>query len=305
MASTTPDPERPTLPVAAGSDHGVPAPGVAPTPPDQGGLDTGAPAERNPEIDAVWRGILEGTDPRYRNWRGWLQRLPGARRCHMCAAPFRGPAAPVMRFLGRSPWHRNPNFCKSCFVLLEANGGGAEIECSMLFADVRGSTGIAERMSATEFRHLMDRFYRVSSTILFEQNGIIDKYVGDEVVAIFIPALANDAHASRAVAAATNLLRATGHGDPGGPWLPVGAGIATGIAYVGSVGSGEHLEFTALGDIVNTAARLASTAAAGEILLTIPALERANVAATGLEHRRLDLRGKTVEVDVAVLRPTA
>jgi adenylate cyclase len=266
-------------------------------------VDTGAPAERHPEHDAIWRGILEGTDPRYRNWRTWLQRLPASHRCHMCAAPFRGPAAPFMRFLGRAPWHRNPNFCKNCFALLEHAGGGAEIECSLLFADVRGSTTIAERMSATEFRHLLDRFYRVSSAVLYAQDGIIDKYIGDEVVAIFIPALAQDAHAARAVAAAQGLLRATGHGDPGGPWLPIGCGIATGVAYVGAVGSGEHVEFTALGDVVNTAARLAGAANEGEILLTIPAVERSNVATDGLARRSLDLKGKSVAVDVAVLGP--
>lgn len=276
----------------------------APATPVQRPPDPDAPAARNPKFDAMWRGILEGTDPRYRNWRGWLQRLPASHRCHMCAAPFRGPLAPVMRFMGRAPWGRNPNYCKRCFVMMESHGGGAEIQCSLLFADVRGSTGIAEGMSATDFRHLMDRFYRVASHVLYEQDGIIDKYIGDEVVAIFIPALAQDAHAERAVAAARALLVATGHGEPGGPWLPVGAGIASGVAYVGAVGSGEHVEFTALGDIVNTAARLAGAAAAGEILVTIPALERANIEPFGLEHRSLDLKGKSVQVEVAVLRAT-
>jgi adenylate cyclase len=282
-----------------------PDPPPATEPPPTTGPRPDAPPEldeSDPANVEIWRGILEGTDPRYRNWRTWLQRLPASHRCHMCAAPFKGPAAPFMRLVGRAPWHRNPNYCKSCFVLIESYGGGAEIECSLLFADVRGSTSIAEKMSASEFRRLMDRFYRVSSTVLIAQDAIIDKYVGDEVVAIFIPALTQDAHAARAVAAATALLVATGHGQPDGPWLPIGAGVATGIAYVGSVGSGEHVEFTALGDIVNTAARLASAARAGEILMTLPALERSNLDATRLERRSLELKGKRDEVDVAVLR---
>ena len=257
--------------------------------------------ERNPEYDATWRAILEGTDSRYRNWHGMLKRLPASRRCHMCAAPFTGPAAPFMQFIQRAPWHRNPNFCKNCFVLLESFHGGAEIDCTLLFADIRGSTSIAERMSATEFRRLMDRFYQVSTSILYEQDGIIDKFVGDEVIAIFIPALAQDAHAGRAVASAKGILRATGHGTAEGPWVPVGVGIATGVAYVGAVGSGGHSEFTALGDIVNTAARLAGAAGAGEILVTIPALDRSNIAAAGLEHRSMELKGKSAEVEVAVL----
>ncbi len=253
----------------------------------------------------MWKGVLEGTDPRYRTWRSWLQRLPATHRCHLCAAPFAGPVAPFMRPLGRSPWERNPNYCKQCFIAMEQHDGGAEIDCSLLFADVRGSTSLAEGMTASEFRHLMSRFYKVSTRILFEHDGIIDKFVGDEVVAIFIPALAQDAHAGRAVAAARALLAATGHGDPGGPWLPVGAGIATGVAYVGAVGTAEHVEFTALGDVVNVAARLASAAGPGEILLTTSALERADVPDRGLEHRRLELRGRSAEVDVAVLRADA
>ncbi len=83
--------------------------------------------------------------------------------------------------------------------------------------------------------------------------------------------------------------------------MPIGCGIATGVAYVGAVGSGEHVEFTALGDVVNTAARLAGAAKEGEILVTLPALERSNVAAEGLARRSLDLKGKSVAVDVAVL----
>ena len=262
------------------------------------------PEQRNPDNDAFWRGILLGTDPRYRNSRRWLKHLPGASRCKFCAAPFQGVFAPLMRSMGRARWDRNPKYCNRCFRILERMHGGAEIECSLLFADVRGSTALAEQMAAADFRHLMDRFYRTATDILIDQDGIIDKYVGDEIVAMFIPALVREAHAARAVAAASALIKATGNDDPGGPWLPVGAGIASGIAYVGAVGSGMHVEFTALGDVVNTAARLADAAGAGEILVTLPAAERANVELSGLERRTLDLKGKSLTVDVAVIRGT-
>jgi adenylate cyclase len=92
--------------------------------------------------------------------------------------------------------------------------------------------------------------------------------VGDELVAIFFPLLSGERHAERAVAAAQALLRATGHADPGGPWLPVGAGVNSGRVWFGAVGDGEHTELTALGDRVNVTARLASAAQAGEILVT-------------------------------------
>jgi adenylate cyclase len=251
--------------------------------------------------DALWGRILLGTEPRFRRTRKLMKHLPSPPRCQLCAAPFAGLFGPVMRQAGHRRWSGNPKYCAACFGLLEAVRGGAEIDCTLLFADVRGSTTLAEGMSPAAFRRLMDRFYRVSTDVLVEQDGIIDKFVGDEVVAIFIPALAHDAHASRAVAAATALLRATGHADTAGPWLPVGAGIATGVAYVGSVGGGDHVEFTALGDIVNTAARLASAAGPGEVLLTRAAATRADLPVDGLARRTLELKGKAEPVEATVL----
>jgi adenylate cyclase len=253
-------------------------------------------------MEPIWRAILLGTEPRFRRSRKILKHFPSPPRCKLCAAPFEGPFGPVMRRIGRRRWSGNSKYCAYCFHTVETLHGGAEIECSLLFADVRGSTALAERMTTTEFRALMNRFYGVATAILVEHDGIIDKYVGDEVIAIFVPALTQEAHASKAVAAARALLVATGNADPGGPWLPVGAGIATGVAFVGSVGTGDHPEFTALGDIVNTAARLASTAAAGEILLTIPALEKAGLGSANLPRRTLDLKGKSEPVVAAVIR---
>ena len=87
-------------------------------------------------------------------------------------------------------------------MLLVNQRGGAEIDCSLLFADVRGSTTLAENMTATEFRRLLDRFYETAARVLFEHEAILDKFVGDEVVAIFVPALTGELHAARAVAAA-------------------------------------------------------------------------------------------------------
>jgi adenylate cyclase len=225
--------------------------------------------------------------------------IPSSPRCKLCAAPFHGPGAQLMRLMDRRPWPKNPAICDFCFKLLERGRGGAEIELSILFADIRGSTGLAETMGAAPFRQLMDRFYRVATGVLLEHDAIIDKFVGDEVVALFIPALAGADHASAAVAGARGLLAATGHGQAGGPWAPLGIGVHSGPAYVGTVGD-TVTDFTALGDSVNVTARLASSAAAGEILVSAEAATRAGLDPP-FETRRLTLRGRIQELDVRVL----
>jgi adenylate cyclase len=254
-----------------------------------------------PETEAIWRGILMGTDHRYKDSYALFNRLPGSPRCKFCSAPFKGPGSVIARRMGRRPWARNPSYCNTCFSMLENQHGGAEIECSLLFADVRGSTKMAENMSATEFRRLLDRFYDVAARVLFANDAILDKFVGDEVVAIFVPAPTGDLHASRAVAAARALLTATGHGTAEGPWLPIGIGVHTGVTYVGAVGESPSTTLTALGDPVNVAARLASAAGAGEILVSDAAAAAAQLPETAAERRDLELRGRAERVPVVVL----
>jgi adenylate cyclase len=220
----------------------------------------------------------------------------------MCAAPFAGPGGLVMPFLGHGRWPKNPKYCSGCFRMLRENHGGAEIECSLLFADVRGSTAIAEGMRPREFTRLMGRFYDTATAVLVSHDAYVDKFVGDEIVAVFVPAMASETHAAKAIDAAQELLRETGHGEASGPWVSVGVGVNTGVAYVGSVGEGHDTDLTAMGDAVNTTARLASIAAEGEILVALPAATSAGISVEGLERRSLMLRGKREPTEVLVLR---
>lgn len=237
---------------------------------------------------------------RVRRLRRFWRTIPSPPRCKMCTRPFGAPGGPIMRLIGLGPWPGNPKYCRGCFKDLYRNRVGAEIECTLLFADIRGSTGVAESMGATEFRGLMDRFYAVAADILVEHEAIVDKFVGDEVIGIFVPALTDGNHASQAIDAGLELLRATGNGTDA-PWAPTGIGVNTGPAYVGAVGTAEHVEFTALGDAVNVTARLASVAARGEILVTDAAAGAAGLQRDGLERRRLDLRGRSEATDALVL----
>lgn len=257
---------------------------------------------RDPQSEAFWRDYLEHPDSLMTLGRHVLRRLPSDPRCQLCAAPFTGAGGAAMRVIGKRPSAGNPRMCNSCQKVLIKHHGGAEVEGAMLFADIRGSTTIAERISPTDFRALLDRFYTVASAAVFDHGGILDKFVGDELVASFAPLLGAN-YSERAIDAARDVLRATGHAEPDGPWVPVGAAVHSGRAWFGAIGQGEHTEITLVGDAVNTTARLAALAEAGEILVSAAAAAQA-----GLEERQarrtVELKGKAEPVEVVSLRLT-
>jgi adenylate cyclase len=246
-----------------------------------------------------WEKYLSNPDTMQAVGRRFFSRIPASPRCQLCAAPFAGGGGRLMRAVGKRPSDGNPNMCNSCQKIMLKHHGGAEVEGTMFFADIRGSTALAERLSTGEFHALIDRFYTTASETVFAHNGIIDKFVGDEVVAAFAPVLGQK-HVARAVEAADHLLRATGHADSLGPWVPLGAGVHTGRVWFGATGEGSRTELTMLGDVVNTTARLASAAGAGEILVSAEAAEAAGLDPT-LARRKLQLKGKELDFEVVVL----
>lgn len=253
--------------------------------------------------DEVWYQVLTGGEPLLGRVHHVFGLIPTNPRCKICNAPFRGPGAPLMRLMGKRPSSKNPHFCASCETFASTHQGGAEIEMSMLFVDVRGSTTLAEQMNPTEFSHLMNRFYKATIEVLVQADALVDKLVGDEVTALFIPAFAGREHARQAAETGQALLRAVGYGEPGGPWIPVGVGVHSGLAWVGSIhgANKESLDFTALGDNVNVAARLASKAGPGEVLASEATCALAQLDTTSLERRHLELKGKSEKVGVRVL----
>ncbi|MGH9052760.1 MAG: adenylate/guanylate cyclase domain-containing protein [Acidimicrobiia bacterium] len=210
-----------------------------------------------------------------------------------------------MRVVGRRPYDKNPRFCNWCMRAFQVRPGGAEIELSMVFADVRGSSALAKTMSAAEFGQLMNRFYAVATDRLVRTDAFIDKLVGDEVIGLYIPGYAGPDHAAKAVRAAQDLLGALGYGTPEGPWLSAGIGVHTGIAYVGTVQGteGTVTDVTALGDTVNTAARLVSQAGSGEVLISEATFAAAQMNAVELPRRTVALKGKGEPFGVRVLGP--
>jgi adenylate cyclase len=224
-----------------------------------------------------------------------------------CNVPFAGIGGKLAPLLGGGrPSPKNPRYCDACTYFNTNFPGGAEVVLTMLFVDVRGSTALAESMSAVEFSRLMNRFYEVTINVLVKADAFVDKLVGDEVTALFFPGYAGREHARRAVETGQALLRVTGHADAGEPWIPVGVGIHTGPAWVGSImgASGATADFTALGDNVNIAARLASRARAGEVLVSEASCLAAGLETEGLEKRELELKGRSESVNVRVLHVT-
>jgi adenylate cyclase len=206
-----------------------------------------------------------------------------------------------MHLMGRDQSRYNPRFCEKCKVF--EHPGGAEVVLTMLFADVRGSTTLAEKMSAREFSQLINRFYKMATHVLIQTDALVDRLLGDEAIGLYLPGFAGPEHPRKAIEAARELLKLTGHYDPKGPWLPVGVGLHTGPAFVGVVGSEENTaDFTALGDSVNTTARLASQAGAGEILISEATCFAAGLNIVELEHRQMALKGKSEPICVYGLR---
>ena len=236
-----------------------------------------------------------GTAPEVKYGRRVFARLPSAPHCKMCAAPFGPPFGLLFGRLGRSRWPANPKYCQNCFHQLSTYRAGAEISCSLLFADVRGSTALAEGLRPRDFSERMNRFFAAATQVLVEADAVVDKYVGDEVMAIFVPGMTGEHHALHAIDAGRRLLALPGHG------LPIGVGVTSGVAFVGAVGAGEKLEMTAMGDTVNVAARLASAAGPGELLITAEAARDGGLPEDAGEHRSLQLKGKSDPTDIVAL----
>jgi adenylate cyclase len=230
--------------------------------------------------------------------------MPSEPRCHICYIPFEGIGGFISRrLLNVKPSALNPHMCDVCERFAERYPGGAEVEVSILFADIRGSTPLAEKMETREFSELIHRFYLAGTRALYSNNALIEKFVGDGLAAFFAPAFAGPNHAQTAIKAGKDILRATGHGKGKTPWVPVGIGVNTGIAYIGSMKmGGGRTDITILGDVVNTTARLSSEAATGEILVGEKTMDMSGFSKDAYKSRQLILKGKQEIVDVWVVK---
>lgn len=223
---------------------------------------------------------------------GLLRSLPSSPRCGICGAPFTGLGAKLVQPLGYRPSRKNPTLCDTC---IEASPpGGMTTEVGVLFADLRGFTSLSERSDPEQVSALLRRFYACAEDALFPE-AVIDKLIGDEVMALYLPMFGRLADpAATMLAQSRELLARIGYGSEAGPFVEVGIGLDYGEAFVGNVGERSLYDFTAIGDVVNVAARLQGEAKGGEIVASGRLAER--LSSPPGERVEVSLKGKAEPV---------
>lgn len=235
-------------------------------------------------------------------WR-WVRHanllLPSNPRCRGCLRPFAGFGGRLLRLSGYRPSRMNPNWCNSCYDRLPI--GGVEVDTGILFVDIRGYTAMAASETPEETAARVNRFYGMATNILWHHDAFISKFVGDEVMALFQTNWAGDGLFHKIASSAEELLRGAGYGSPEGAWLPIGIGVDYGLAFVGNVGAGETKDWTAIGDVVNTAARLQAEAKPGQIVMSERMYREIQKRFPGAIAVTLSLKGKSEPVPARVI----
>jgi len=221
--------------------------------------------------------------------------IPSDPRCRLCLVPFGG----VGKLLRITPSRKNPEFCTDCIET--APVGAHEREVGILFADIRGFTAWSENRAPAEVTGALTRFYALASRVLTQDDALVE-FIGDQVMALYLPEFRSLGQRTPEVmiAAGERLLREVDL-QPAHDVLPLGVGIHIGVASVGNVGKGKTKDFTAVGDVVNTAARLQSSALAGQIVVSDEIYTRARDHCAHAEAVSLSLKGKAEPVRAHVM----
>jgi len=201
--------------------------------------------------------------------------------------PLRGVASVPFRAVGIRPSRMNPNTCTICETMFERvmKARQIEIDATILFADLRGYTSLSQSQSRGAIATLLDAFYDVCGEAIWEHDGIINKTMGDAVMAIFNFPMRREDHAAQAIGAAREIqelwrarreVLSQAFGAEAAT-IGVGVGLDTGRVNFGEFGH-THQDLTAIGTVVNVASRAQSAAAADQILLTAAVREKAAAA---------------------------
>lgn len=177
-------------------------------------------------------------------------------------------------------------------------------EVSVLFADVRNYTSMTRQLGVERVAPLMDSFFHTGFDIVVRHDGILDKFIGDAIIALFNVPVRRDDHVDRSVAAATELQRAVeriNSASNNDTLLQIGIGISTGFALAGRLGSNDPSSYTAIGDVVNIAARLQTNAEPGEVVVTQEVYDAVGAAFPNAQRREYQLKGIIEPVTAYIL----
>jgi len=214
--------------------------------------------------------------------------------------PLRGIASVPFRAVGIKPSRMNPNTCTICELMFTRVMKARQVvmDATVLFADLRGYTGLSQAHDADTVAALLDAFYDECAEAIWEHDGLLNKTMGDAVMAVFNFPIRRDDHAARAVRAARAIqsqwsARRDSFADSLGvdrDKMGVGVGIASGEISFGEFGRTHH-DLTAIGTVVNTASRAQSAASADKILLTQAVYERARSELNDAQEHEYRLKG--------------
>ena len=173
---------------------------------------TREPAKNVSADEELWRETLtRGCHAGLRGLRRVMRLLPGTPRCKICNNPFGGIGGRVCQVVGFTRSRKSPHLCALCCEKMPL--GGIEIETAILFADIRSSTALAEQLRPRAYAEAVNRFYQAATDILVPCDATIDKLIGDEIMAFFVPAFVGRDVKQRAVEAGQALLREIGQDE--------------------------------------------------------------------------------------------
>ena len=212
-----------------------------------------------------------------------------APECVICGTALAGPLSYLFRLVGINRSARNPNLCNRCNTHVEE---GRVVELTVLFADLSGFTEMTRKLGPERTHAVVDAFLKTATYALVRHGAFIDKYVGDAVMAFFNAPIRYEDHAARAVNAALEIEgEMPALSEQFGIDLRAAIGVASGFAHVGRLGSGEGKDYTAIGDVVNLAARLEGQAHGGEVVVDVPVYRQVADRFPDLQPEPVELKG--------------
>ena len=181
--------------------------------------------------------------------------------------------------------------------------GGVNQKVTVFFADIRGFTSLSERMEPEKIVELLNEYFTRTTDVIFDHNGTLDKYIGDAIMALFGAPISKGNDAENAVRAAVELQRLLVEVNRdasarGFPELSVGIGINTGVVTAGNIGSPRRLDYTVIGDAVNTASRLMSNAGPNQIFISQSTAAELDDSVSMRELPPLLVKGKSIPLKV-------